>query len=1701
MKKWNLWLIIIMLIFCVFFIGNTRVYAEDEFDIQDGVLISYNGVSAQVIVPDGVDKIGNNAFFENTVITSVSIPNSAVSIGDYAFSGCLNLNEVLMPQSVIDIYKNAFENCANLKDIIIPESVLRIDNSAFKGCEGLETLFIPDNVTTIGIDAFSGCLNLTISCYENSFAHLYAELYGLDYIFVTNDSSGDFLIANNVLIKYLGTQIDVFIPSEVTAVGGNAFLNCDFVKTITFQSEIEAIGAYAFAECTALETISDLNNLNTMGAYAFFNCSKLNELSLLGSYTNIPSSIFEECESLTSLTLNQSYERIGIRAFKNCASLTDFNIPSSVTEIKDSAFEGCDAFTSITLNSKVNKIGKRVFASCINLTQVVLSDSLLSTGQATFEGCIKLNQIQIPEGITIIGEQCFENCTDLNSIELPSTIKNIADYSFSNTRISSINLPDGLETIGTSAFNSGLKNASIIVPRSVSEIKMNAFEDCDDLVFTCYTNSYAHEYAHINGINYELIDDGQGSPFLVSGGELISYAGFAKDIVIPSEVIKIGDGVFEGKLSIESVEMADSVAVIGVEAFKDCRNLKEINMPKSITSILDNAFYNCINIDMIVIEKEVNSIGEDIFGGCEFLNLKCFYGSDIDNYAKSNNMQILYLPDDMPIEELIVEDMPQSIVYNGENLKISAYAYKHGQIAKNVEYRVSYRTDDSPWWTYLSPDYYSCDEDGFFNTEFNPLEEGEYSFRVETRTLGKTEVDITDETNKIGIYYIALPANEITNLAADKNVYTFLENIGLDFDIVLNQEYPELEYQIMYSKNNTNWFIVPNNIDWIDVELSGSSDIHIDFNIPKSSTEGEYFIKLKLRTKGRNGVDQEETVNINIFNIMPLKSIEIESLQDIAVCPLTGIKISASAKTEQGYLLDAQYKFYYSKNGGITFRAFTSWISQNNAYFKTRIEGDFLFKVEAKAKGRRVVDVIDYSDEETQIFIGGVPAHSLEIETDKTSFEYGEEIRLFINVVPGLEEQKTQYLIQYSTNGKKYKNLPNETWMDYPDDLNLIGDTYYANVLVPCLAIDSKYYLKALIRTFGRKGYDQTATVEVDMSVGQQISEVRFFSIDSPNVQTSEGIQLWAIALLENGEEAYAEYRFSYKKEGARRWTYISSKFSYSDVAIFKTKYEGKYSFKVEARTAGIKSIGDSEVSEIIEVFIGGLPAKSINISLVDDKTTYLMDENIFLNIDSVLSYDPRYHDAAYQVMYSTNGKSYRVLKGYDYGGFDGEREIQLPYSKNDVTYYLKVNLKTADRMTTDAVSNVVVIKRYKILPVNSVDIIYYGENPTVVSEDMINLSASAFLDNVETVSEYRFLYKLENSKRWTFISSKFSLNNFIKFKPKKEGRYSFKVEARTKGRTKIDTSKILVEPIGIYFNKLPARDISISVGEKTEYLYNENIAIEVDAIDNGILNDEIEYQIMYSSNNRSWKVTPEFRVWKDLIIADGKSSVDFKIPKMSRDYHYYIKVNIRTKGRYKADVFDICEVDMRAVMPLLDASIDQVVKNENNSITITANAVPKAGYEESFNPQYRFYYKKAGATRWSILSRYTLLNTYSYKPTAEGVYDYKVIARNMGRSTVDAEDFVFGYQYTVQNNIGLDEINELNTEEEPEPTPSTTLEPTSSTTPEPEPTPSATPESEPTPSTIPEPEPSPSATPEIEPTPSIIPEIEPTPSKELFIE
>ena len=117
----------------------------------------------EVVVSEGIETIGENAFRYSYGLKYITIPDSVTNIGEYAFCDCTSLTNITIPDSVTNIGDGAFGSCTSLTNITIPDSVTNIGEYAFSGCTSLTNITIPNSVITMENYVFASIPAITVN--------------------------------------------------------------------------------------------------------------------------------------------------------------------------------------------------------------------------------------------------------------------------------------------------------------------------------------------------------------------------------------------------------------------------------------------------------------------------------------------------------------------------------------------------------------------------------------------------------------------------------------------------------------------------------------------------------------------------------------------------------------------------------------------------------------------------------------------------------------------------------------------------------------------------------------------------------------------------------------------------------------------------------------------------------------------------------------------------------------------------------------------------------------------------------------------------------------------------------------------------------------------------------------------------------------------------------------------------------------------------------------------------------------------------------------------------------------------------------------------------------------------------------------------------------------------------------------------------
>ena len=610
-------------------------------------LVSYVGLSDNVVIPSGVTIILNHTFYNNKTITSIQIPSSVKIIESEAFYYCSNLESVTIedtethPSALLEIGDSCFHSCSKLSSFVLPRNVQSIGKSAFYWCQNMLSITIPSSVTSIGQNAFQYCYHLAEVINDSD---LLVES-AIGKCFTSSEQKGTFstlVVSGNTYLLYnYGQEVCLIqyqrassftatydtLPTSITAIANRAFyqstgifnfanyqayfnikicgkdsstptlyIGGKKIEKLSIPSGIISIPDYAFCN-QRYSSITLPSSLKTIGDYAFYNC-------------------FRDSSNTTSITIPASVESIGKYSFgsdgyeSNYLESVSFGVNSKLKTIDDGAFYG-QMITSIVIPKAVEVIGAYAF-SCdtssnsyySKLSSIIFENgSALNTiGDYAFKKCQNLAELSLPGNSISIGAGAFEGCSSLTRVVSPSLddwldITFATYYSnplcvggsntelyFANEKAVSVSIPDTFSKIGDYAFYNCQSITSICIPSSIKSIGKSAFGNCSQLTL----------------ITVDSIDAWSS----ISLGDSASLS-------LSNRTLQVGTGQGPYELTLQ-----EGITTISDYAFYCWGGLTSIVIPEGVTSIGNYAFYRCTSLVSITIPASVKTIGEFAFDGC-----------------------------------------------------------------------------------------------------------------------------------------------------------------------------------------------------------------------------------------------------------------------------------------------------------------------------------------------------------------------------------------------------------------------------------------------------------------------------------------------------------------------------------------------------------------------------------------------------------------------------------------------------------------------------------------------------------------------------------------------------------------------------------------------------------------------------------------------------------------------------------------------------------------------------------------------------------------------------------------------------------------------------------------------------------------------------------------------------------------------------
>lgn len=531
------------------------------------------------------------------------LPTTITIIGDFAFNNCINLTSIKISQTTSSIGRYSFNNCKNLTSLILPSSVKTIGENAFKACKALK--FITINAITpptIYANTFTEVDKSTPINIPSSSSALYKSLnYWKDFL-VFNEMQN---ITQNGIVYKLVSDSTVEVSAGGTYIGNITIPSIVEGYGITFK--ISAIGTNAFDNCNRLTSIVLPPTISIIGFMSFHNCDSLTSIDIPTSVTGIDYCAFSNCEGLKSISIPSSVTSIADGAFSFCTKLSSVSLASTLTTIGGSMFSSCTGLKSILIPSSITAIGNNAFSGS-GLSDIDLSlTSIKNINESTFADCKNLISINFPSTLTTINKWAFNNCSSLSTITIPNSVKTIYSYAFSGCKgLTDISLSDSLTYLG-SAFSDCSSLTSIVIPHFVPSINDMTFGNCTNLKFINIPASVTtmSGYPFYNCLNLCSINVDSLNPKFSSMDGVLFDKGKTTLNIYPA-------GKMDSAYSIPS-----SITIIKGSAFRYNKNISSVNLPAQLTTIGNTSFGDCTGLKKILI----NAITPPTLGSSVFINV------------------------------------------------------------------------------------------------------------------------------------------------------------------------------------------------------------------------------------------------------------------------------------------------------------------------------------------------------------------------------------------------------------------------------------------------------------------------------------------------------------------------------------------------------------------------------------------------------------------------------------------------------------------------------------------------------------------------------------------------------------------------------------------------------------------------------------------------------------------------------------------------------------------------------------------------------------------------------------------------------------------------------------------------------------------------------------------------------------------------
>lgn len=337
-------------------------------------------------------SLGSGKFNQNLITAIDNCTNFILVLGSYSLERCTDATDWLFVEIKEALIKKKNIICVFTDDVEFPDK-------------------LPSDIDAI---RYQNGLKFDVFYFDSFIDKLISRFFVSEESVSESKDEKDFIIIQDVLVKYVGNAHIVNIPDNVKIIGRNAFKNQTKITKVLLPDSVIEIQDSAFERCISVTYITFPSNLKKIGNKAFCRCYNLAFVAINDNLEEYGDECFGFCGKLKTFTISQNAKNISSSAFNNCGLLMELHVSPNN--------QNYSSIAGILYDKSIRKVIR--CPENYNLDVIEIPITVKEIGQWCFSRCMKLIDIVLPRGLETISAHAFHDSCNITSLTLGDSIEN-----------------------------------------------------------------------------------------------------------------------------------------------------------------------------------------------------------------------------------------------------------------------------------------------------------------------------------------------------------------------------------------------------------------------------------------------------------------------------------------------------------------------------------------------------------------------------------------------------------------------------------------------------------------------------------------------------------------------------------------------------------------------------------------------------------------------------------------------------------------------------------------------------------------------------------------------------------------------------------------------------------------------------------------------------------------------------------------------------------------------------------------------------------------------------------------------------------------------------------------------------------------------------------------------------------------------------